>query len=348
MKRLTREFLEESEDDSDVESSDSSEEPPKKKRKLNLPKWNSNMKSDEKQNVQIKQENEMIDENGKQRRYKHEIGNWSVSISIPIKFNKRIQSVIDLLCNKHFKLIDDSKLSNFNLKQSHYNILNRNINAQIDKIKKEKKEKEKDKETESDEDEDKEKKESIDEMNKPILPNDVTYENNDKIVRKINLNDSLLYHISLCITQPIFQFQIDTFVDCIKKSLSKIEKFEISFYDNIKDDIKMLYFANDIKTRFFAGLGIDSESQEKITTIIRLVDKTMKQFSLTPYYHDPISHVSLVWSCLPFDESATDNQDCSIKKLAKYDLMDVKNDLKARADKVQLKIGHRVYQINLN
>ncbi|XP_043084185.1 U6 snRNA phosphodiesterase isoform X2 [Puntigrus tetrazona] len=95
------------------------------------------------------------------------------------------------------------------------------------------------------------------------------------------------FHISISKTVVLRHHWIQPFIQSIRTSLTQFQKFSC-----LADKLRV--YSNAEKTRTFLGMEI-STGKTQFLELIKIVDETMKEFSLSTFYKDPSFHVSLAW-----------------------------------------------------
>ena len=148
-----------------------------------------------------------------------------------------------------------------------------------------------------------------------------------------NIHEIKQYHISLSICQSIKQYQINDFVDSLRKLFDKNENkqtFNISI-NGLK------FFVNDKKTRYFGSMLIE-DGKENVINLINVINVAMKNWGLKQYYDSPQPHISFIWSLNEFKFSDS--------KLIEWNTK-INNDTTIKVETIIIKIGHRKYILSI-
>ncbi|XP_051739741.1 U6 snRNA phosphodiesterase 1 isoform X2 [Ctenopharyngodon idella] len=95
------------------------------------------------------------------------------------------------------------------------------------------------------------------------------------------------FHLSLSKTVVLRHHWIQPFIQSIRTGLTHFQKFFCS-----ADKLKV--YSNAEKTRTFLGMEIFT-GKAQLLELIKILDLTMKEFSLSTFYKDPSFHISLAW-----------------------------------------------------
>lgn len=119
------------------------------------------------------------------------------------------------------------------------------------------------------------------------------------------------FHLSVSQTVVLRHHWIQPFTQNLKAGLAHCRRFICSAE-------RLKVYCNAEKTRTFLGAEV-STGHTQLLDIIKVVDKTMTDFSLETFYKDPSFHVSLAWcigdwtaqlnSCLKEFQSIMDSQE---------------------------------------
>ncbi|KAK9952191.1 hypothetical protein ABG768_018044 [Culter alburnus] len=103
----------------------------------------------------------------------------------------------------------------------------------------------------------------------------------------IPLKVSEEFHLSLSKTVVLRHHWIQPFIQSIRTGLTHFQKFFC-----LAD--KLMVYSNAEKTRTFLGMEIFTGNAQ-LLELIKILDQTMKEFSLSTFYKDPSFHISLAW-----------------------------------------------------
>lgn len=92
-------------------------------------------------------------------------------------------------------------------------------------------------------------------------------------------------HLSLSKTNFLKEFQIDSFVRLIQKSVVEVNAFRMFLGP-------LSVFVNESETTLFLSLNV-MHSDKKTRELLTLIDQIMLSFHLPPFYNDSRFHVSI-------------------------------------------------------
>lgn len=148
------------------------------------------------------------------------------------------------------------------------------------------------------------------------------------------------YHISLSKLFFLRHFQIDTFVNTIRKSI-KMKPFSISLSGSY-------LFTNEDKSRSFCSILVQ-KGFNNIVQLIKQIDSIMEKYKKEVYYSPPIPHCT-IGSCVgDLSEQAIENNIYGNEyiEVDDYD-SDDENLIEEMIDCLHVSIGNQDYKIPLS
>ncbi|KAG5839778.1 U6 snRNA phosphodiesterase [Anguilla anguilla] len=106
--------------------------------------------------------------------------------------------------------------------------------------------------------------------------------------RGLSLTWAEEFHVSLSQTVVLRHHWIQPFVLSLRKGLASYPRM-VCLAE------KMNVYTNEQKTRTFLGVEVTT-GHAQLLEVVRAVDQTMEEFSLSTFYKNPSFHVSLAWS----------------------------------------------------
>ncbi|KAL4623508.1 U6 snRNA phosphodiesterase-like [Arapaima gigas] len=176
----------------------------------------------------------------------------------------------------------------------------------------------------------------------PYVPEDGFLELLDEMMqltdgRGISLTRSEEFHVSLSQTVVLRHHWIQPFMLSLRVRLAQCSRFLC-----VADRVKV--YTNQEKSRTFLGMEV-SVGQAQLLDLVRVVDQTMEEFSLSTFYQDPSFHISLGW-CV--GDSAHRLHEC-LQEL--QSLVDTHEDgsffLKLPCQELRCKAGNKIFSFQL-
>ncbi|XP_062856219.1 U6 snRNA phosphodiesterase 1 isoform X2 [Trichomycterus rosablanca] len=177
----------------------------------------------------------------------------------------------------------------------------------------------------------------------PYEPEDIFLELLDELrvcaaARGINLNNAEEFHLSLSKTVVLRHHWIQPFVQSLRAGLTPCSRF-VCLADKLK------VYSNHEKTRTFLGMEV-STGHAQLHELVKRVDETMEEFTLSTFYKDPSFHVSLAWCIGDFTEQL---QDACLSEL--QSVVDGHDDgpfqIKLNCNELRCKTGNKVFLFQL-
>ncbi|CAH0390462.1 unnamed protein product [Bemisia tabaci] len=145
-------------------------------------------------------------------------------------------------------------------------------------------------------------------------------------------------HISLTRTVVLQHHWIDTLVEDIKKSISKVNRFIVSFSS-------VGVYCNDDRRRTFLSLQL-SGGKTQLAECVELLNSCLSAFKLPPFYEDASFHLSIAW-CLG-DKSREINSKLEELNLKLQNLIAEEPDhFETVVDKAECKTGNKLFRFSL-
>ncbi|XP_018594968.2 U6 snRNA phosphodiesterase 1 isoform X1 [Scleropages formosus] len=177
----------------------------------------------------------------------------------------------------------------------------------------------------------------------PYMPEDGFLELLDEMMqladaRGISLTRSEEFHLSMSQTVVLRHHWIQPFVLSLRMGLAQCPRFLC-----VADRVKV--YTNQEKSRTFLGMEV-SAGHAQLLDLVRVVDQTMEEFSLSTFYQDPSFHISLAW-CV--GDSTDQLREC-LQEL--QDLVDSHEDgpflLRLPCQELRCKAGNKIFSFHLH